>query len=386
MSRIADALERESQDVDLAQGDFERLLGRRERKQRNRRIRAGALGVIVTLVMAAVLVRSITSDHIPANPQPTPTPTPSDRGESFSDRTPAWPQTSMEEVRRAQELADTGDPRFDWQQDPNLEIQVGQNHPIDAEIFTRFLEEKLGWEDFRWDEAFAHRGGLHAGDVVYIRCAPGVANPMYPDDPEGGCAPTIDELRYETVKIHVAQLASQGSGGIWVVTGWQEIEPAEQVAPPSDAELTAFMDGFLQARIDGQGARRFADVAEYDEFADVRVDREIPLLYATSAGAPYERSEFEIVHGPVWPEGQMQVRVRLFAGNGRTVVEQVFSLERDRSGRLRLVYVFQPSSARRARDPRDHREREGRARRVRPPRRRGDLPRDLSARAEPRGV
>ncbi len=58
MPRIADALERESRTVDLEQGDFERLLGRRERKQRNRRIGGGAVGVIVALVMGIVLVRS----------------------------------------------------------------------------------------------------------------------------------------------------------------------------------------------------------------------------------------------------------------------------------------------------------------------------------------
>ena len=57
MPRIADALERESRTVDLEQGDFERLLGRRERKQRNRRIRAGALGVIVALAIGAIFVR-----------------------------------------------------------------------------------------------------------------------------------------------------------------------------------------------------------------------------------------------------------------------------------------------------------------------------------------
>ena len=65
MPRIADVLERESRTVDLEQGDFERLLGRRERKQRNRRIRAGALGVIVALAMGIVLVRSLTSDADP---------------------------------------------------------------------------------------------------------------------------------------------------------------------------------------------------------------------------------------------------------------------------------------------------------------------------------
>lgn len=68
MPRIADVLERESRTVDLEQGDFERLLVRRERKQRNARIRAGALGVIVALAMGMVLVRSLTTDEIPASP------------------------------------------------------------------------------------------------------------------------------------------------------------------------------------------------------------------------------------------------------------------------------------------------------------------------------
>jgi hypothetical protein len=249
-----------------------------------------------------------------------------------------WPQSSLEEVRKAQRLADAGDPRYKWQVDPELEGQVGQHHPAHGRIFARFIEEKLRWEGFRWDEAAAHPDGLDPGDVVYIRCGPGPTNPLYPTDPEDpGCAPTIDELRYETVKINVAQPDQQGPRGIWVVTGWQEIEPFEQVAPPSDAEITATLGAFLQARIDGEGAEGFADIAEYP-FTPQRVDREIPLLYATSTGAPYERTEFDLVDGPVWPDGSMQFRVRLFAENDQTVVEQVFSLERDETGRLRLVY------------------------------------------------
>jgi Tol biopolymer transport system component len=74
MPRLADALERESRSVDLEQGDFERLLGRRERKERNRRIRAGALGVIVALAMGFVFVRSLTSEPVPADPPVEPTP------------------------------------------------------------------------------------------------------------------------------------------------------------------------------------------------------------------------------------------------------------------------------------------------------------------------
>jgi Tol biopolymer transport system component len=80
MPKIADALERESRTVDLEQGDFERLLGRRERKQRNRRVRAGALGVIVALATGAILVRSLTSDGIPADRPVEPLPAPAASG------------------------------------------------------------------------------------------------------------------------------------------------------------------------------------------------------------------------------------------------------------------------------------------------------------------
>jgi hypothetical protein len=56
----------------LPEGSFERLSLRRERKQRNRRIRAGALGVIVALATGIVLVRSLTSRGVPADPAPPP--------------------------------------------------------------------------------------------------------------------------------------------------------------------------------------------------------------------------------------------------------------------------------------------------------------------------
>lgn len=76
MPRITDVLERESRTVDLEQGDFERLLGRRERKQRNRRIGGGAVGVIVALAMGIILVRSLPSDGIPADRPVEPRPAP----------------------------------------------------------------------------------------------------------------------------------------------------------------------------------------------------------------------------------------------------------------------------------------------------------------------
>jgi hypothetical protein len=95
MPRIADLLERESRTVDLAHGDFERLLDRRERKVRNRRIRAGAVGVIVALATGIVLVRSLTSDGVPADPPVDPNPPPAATGTSRT----SWTATSTSPIR-----------------------------------------------------------------------------------------------------------------------------------------------------------------------------------------------------------------------------------------------------------------------------------------------
>ena len=317
-------------------------------------------GAAVAVAAAALLALNIGLISLPgSSPTPPPAATPLPSVAASSPPGFMWPQSNLEEVRQAQQLADAGDARYTWQ----LFVdggQVGQHHPCggagngclsqardvggSGEIFVRFLEEELGWEEYFWDEELSHRGveGLDPGDVVFVRCAAGLANPLYPTDPEQpGCAPTIDELRYERVKVNVAQPDRQGPTGIWVVTGWEMIEPATQVAPLSLAEVAAFLEPFFQARIVGEGAEGFVDLDENDPFADERVDQEIPLLYATSTGASYERSEFEVVDGPVWPTGETQLEVRLFAAQGETVVEQLFSLERDDAGRLRLVYDLQ---------------------------------------------
>jgi hypothetical protein len=246
---------------------------------------------------------------------------PSTTEDLLADLEPVWPQTSLEEVRQAQELADAGDPRYTWQVDPGLELErAWREGPYDAEIFARFLREELGWEEFQGVPGFDFGGGTYSR-VDFIRCAPGRTNPVYPNDPSGGgCAPTLDGFRYETVRIDVAQPGRQGATGIWVVTRWKMI-PFEQVAPPSEAETTALLEAFLQARIDGEGAGEYVD-------AQAPWGDEIPFLYATPTGAPYERSEFEVAEGPLWPDGRMRFKVRLFAENGQTVVEQSFQMDR----------------------------------------------------------
>ena len=207
-------------------------------KRRFGPIPVAALTAVVVAGVAASIVVFRDASNPPAN-QATTTSTTID---PLAELQPLWPQTSLEEVRQAQELADAGDPRYRWQVDTFGSYQPAQNHPNDTEVFARFLEEVLGWEGFLWDEVFAHPDGLVPGDVVYIRCAPGLTNPLYPTDPVGAaCAPTIDELRYETVKIHVAQFR-ESPGAIWVVTGWEMIEPFAQIAPPSDAEIALFLE------------------------------------------------------------------------------------------------------------------------------------------------
>jgi hypothetical protein len=247
-----------------------------------------------------------------------------------------WPQSSLEEVEEAQELADAGDPSVTWQLEPALEENLMTSAYYDnpanlekPEIFARFVREELGWEEFYrlpgpgfGDGPFGYTVGL-----TYMRCAPGQINPVYPDDPNGAnCAPTIDELRYETVEITVAQPVRKDSTGIWVATGWETIEPMEQVVPPTDAEATVIVEAFLQARIDGEGAEQYFGGG--GGFA--------PLLYETSIGAPYQRYEYELVSGPGWPNESMLFEVRLFAEDGQTVVEQSFTVERDSAGRWGL--------------------------------------------------
>jgi hypothetical protein len=267
-----------------------------------------------------------------------------------------WPQSNPEELREAQKRADAGDLDYIWQLDTTL---ATDGDPWGAEILARFIEDELGWE--AW-EAAAFDGWLSADggryeQVTFIRCAPGETNPLsqvYAEVPPEirGCAPTIDELSYETVGISVSQPDLRGPSGLWVVTRWETLQPkspdslrellspdllagrqVEQVVPPSDTELAALLEGFLQARVDGAGAEQYL-LHEPEEW----IFEDVPLLYATTSGALFERFEIEPVQGPRWPTGRILVRVRLFAEGG-TVVEQLFHVVRI-DGNLGLVYGY----------------------------------------------
>jgi hypothetical protein len=177
-----------------------------------------------------------------------------------------------------------------------------------------------------------------------------------------GCAPTLGDFRWETVWLTLEQLARTDPSGIWVVSHWELLErgepyslfdllypdefvkrQVEQEAPPPDPEVTATLQAFLDARVAGAAAEAY--VHPHDAEEPSSLPEEVPLMYATTGGIPYERSEIERVQGPVWPSGWSEFEVRLFAEDG-TVVEQSFVVVRDGDGRLGLVYGSQTGNRR----------------------------------------
>ena len=236
-----------------------------------------------------------------------------------------WPQSTLEEVRQAQDRADAGDPGYAWQVDAELVdgadgINWRAVYDGQVEIVDRFLRDELGWDAYL-QNSFADAADSSLLGQQFLRCGPGHANPLFPPQPDSGnrgesCAPTIDELTYEAINFDLVQPDRNGANGIWVVQNWS---PAtfEQADPAvAEEQATARLKDFLDARVAGSGAENRIDV--YGEW----VGGEIPLLYATTSGSPYERYEFERVDGPEWPYGgYIKFAVRLFAADG-TVVEQ----------------------------------------------------------------
>jgi hypothetical protein len=241
-----------------------------------------------------------------------------------------WPQTSLEEVQEAQRLADAGDPGYTWQVDAQLAgddyVKWERLYSGQVELVDRFLREVLGWEAYIQNTLV---GGADASltDQRFLRCAPGRTNPLYPPQPDSplgwSCAPTLDDFTYASVSLDLVQPDRQGPGGIWVVSQWRPTTFGQADPAVAEAKATQRLKEFLAARIAGRGAEGYVDV-----WADWLV-QQVPLLYATTNGAPYERFEYERLSSPTWPYGgptwpyggDIGFRISLFAEDG-TVVEQ----------------------------------------------------------------
>jgi hypothetical protein len=300
---------------------------------------AGAAAVVLAVVGVGILTSlpnrpGLGEPALTETPTPTGAPTPTPDPNSSPAAQPSipgsiWPQSTQDEVIKAQERADAGDVENTWQVDPQLvndpenwDEWAGHLSGPGTQIVERFLRDELGWDAFLLNiyptNGLQDDGGADGviRGLVYSRCAPGETNPLYPNEQEGAargadrCAPTIDDLRYETVSIDLSQPARRGADGIWVVSGWRMTAPFAQADTRLvRAEAEARLEAFLQARVDGEGAEDY-------------VNDEVPLIYATTTGARYERFEIEQTGGPGWPTGGLEFAIRLFADNGATVVEQ----------------------------------------------------------------
>ena len=158
-----------------------------------------------------------------------------------------------------------------------------------------------------------------------------IASPVYTcDDGSEAVALSSPPLQEQLRNLTFVRDAQAGNltdefGGVWLRTVAAAPSP-EPTATASGADVTDLLDGFLEARVAGEGAQQYLNDPEED----------IPLLYSTTSGAPYERSEFERVVGIEWPYDLTAFKVRLFAGD--TVVEQLFFTGLE-DGRLGLGYV-----------------------------------------------
>ena len=220
---------------------------------------AAGAAVVVLAVVGVVFLGSLPNQPRLGGPAVTPTVTPMPTAQPSISGS-MWPQSSTEEVRRAQERADAGDPDYTWQVDPQL---VGgptdgwDEHLIETgvQVTERFLRDELGWDAFMFnpEQGFGDDGGIDGiiRNLVYLRCAPGEANSLYPiagDEGASGaerCAPTIDDLRYETVSIDLSQPVRRGADGIWVVNRWNIATPFAQADPKVvQAEAEARLESF----------------------------------------------------------------------------------------------------------------------------------------------
>lgn len=138
-----------------------------------------------------------------------------------------WPQSSSAQVIAAQNRADLGDPTATWQLDPQLAADGWWEHleAAEAPIVERFLREEVGWNHtllhpYQAKDPDGPADGVIRG-LVFLRCALGTER----------CAPTLDDLRHEWVRLDLAQLGRRGTDGVWVVSRWELATPSAPTAP-----------------------------------------------------------------------------------------------------------------------------------------------------------
>jgi Tol biopolymer transport system component len=323
MPRVSDALERESRTVDLEQGDFERLLTRRERKERNRRVRAGALGVSLALVMAIVFARSLTSDRTPADRPVEPQPAPAASG------TLAYPldgdiYVADPDGSNAIKIAD-GRPPEECGNVGGYWAEGPMWSPDGRYLAYRYSDCSGGAAEFEW-------GG------VVISDAEGNVVASFPADGWGiGWSPdstrvAVWDVVFETIGVYGLDGARQtqltippGAGGsgdhdpVWMPDGTSLMVPNgsrlelpldggaprplpwDRAAYSSDGSQVAYVDrrSLMVARSDGSGSREVFGGRAWDPRWSPTGDRIAFTEYGAGRRSPDELQLLDVTSGSV---------------------------------------------------------------------------------------
>jgi hypothetical protein len=217
-----------------------------------------------------------------------------------------WPQDSREEGQRAQTAADAGDPRYSWQLGADGEDAV-----------LRYVRGELGWarpQPLEIQVPEDAGGWLRRWRV--IRCAPGAANPDYP---EVECAPAADRT-YPSAHVTVERLLRRDQKGLWIVTV-VELDVVHQPEPAPSRVVRRMVAAFLERRIRGTGAEHYISAHGQAEFG---VEFGETPLYSPANGPRYARYEVEFVDGPLWPFGSFEVGVRMNLSSGGVLEDTLF--------------------------------------------------------------
>ena len=109
-----------------------------------------AAALVAALVGALAAIVRVGDELDPAVVPPSTVPAPPPTTTEPPTSGGMWPQSTLDEVRAAQERADAGDPDYTWQVDPQLTCT--RTTTIEAtgevELVDRFLREVLGWEAY----------------------------------------------------------------------------------------------------------------------------------------------------------------------------------------------------------------------------------------------
>ena len=134
MSELRDRLERLGDRAPSVPDAFERLERARRRRDRNRRITAGAVALLVAIAGSLAAFTAFTGSE------------PRVAGSGDHGFVSIWPESTYEDALAVQQLVDAGDPSLAWRLDPR-------------ETARRFAQDALGWDVAPPTSTIARNGG-----------------------------------------------------------------------------------------------------------------------------------------------------------------------------------------------------------------------------------